>query len=168
MALNGSFTFHGVDLAGAFARVTNVSGGKDGWSVQMSIWATAADAPIDGQPGTGVPALQTIVFSAPYVAGEPALVTAYNTAITLPEFEAMNSDEPNKRISRLEFFQRFTAAERATLYSAAKTNVQIEDYLEQAKIASYIDLSRPDTIGGVQSLETAGIIGAGRAAVILA
>ena len=70
-------------------------------------------------------------------------------------------------ITKLEYMNRFHDDELATLYTAAKANVQIEIWLEKFKLAEFIDLPDARTIAGVQALEAAGIIGTGRAAEIL-
>jgi hypothetical protein len=72
-----------------------------------------------------------------------------------------------KRITRLAFRNRFTAAERIALYTAAANNAMLRAYLDDVGAATYIDLSASSTIEGVQALEAAAIIGAGRAAEIL-
>lgn len=81
-------------------------------------------------------------------------------------------------ITTLAFRNRFTAAEKITLeiagldnpaatmpqrQQAAALRVNQMDVLN----ATFIDLSRADTRAGVLSLQAAGIIGAGRATVIL-
>lgn len=71
-------------------------------------------------------------------------------------------------ITRLEFMQRFTQVERLTIRTAAKQNTAIEDMLNMVEIATYINVTRPDTVGGVRALEAAGLIGPGRADEILA
>ena len=48
---------------------------------------------------------------------------------------------------------------------SAITNVAIKVYLDD--VATFIDLSRADTIAGVNALETAGILADGRANEIL-
>jgi hypothetical protein len=63
---------------------------------------------------------------------------------------------------------RFTDSELATIYTAAKTVVSVEIWLEKFKLASEINLDDPYTIGGLQAMEAAGLIGVGRAAEILA
>ncbi len=70
-------------------------------------------------------------------------------------------------LTRLAFRNRFTPAEKVALYTAAASNVQIKIYLDDLAAATFIDVERPDTIAGVQALEAATIIGAGRAAEIL-
>jgi hypothetical protein len=71
-------------------------------------------------------------------------------------------------ISKLDYMDRFTDAELAGIYTAAKQFVQIEVWLEKFKLATHIDLDDPRTVSGVHSLEAAGLIGQGRAAEILA
>jgi hypothetical protein len=47
-------------------------------------------------------------------------------------------------------------------------NAVVDYYWQQLILASFVDLSDPDTIAGVQALESLGLIPAGRAAEILA
>lgn len=46
-------------------------------------------------------------------------------------------------------------------------SAMLRAYLADVAAASFIDLARPDTRAGVQVLETAGLLAAGRAAEIL-
>lgn len=64
--------------------------------------------------------------------------------------------------------RRFTDAELAVIYAAAKDSVGIEIWLEKFRLASEVDFGDQDTIGGLQAMEAAGLIGPGRAAEILA
>lgn len=75
--------------------------------------------------------------------------------------------EPVRRISKLKFRNRFTGAEKLALYTAAEASVQLRVYLDDLAAAEFVDLDYPATVAGVQALEQAGIIGAGRAAEIL-
>lgn len=85
---------------------------------------------------------------------------------------------PDRRITRLAFRSRFTAAEKVTLEIASLDNPQatmaqrqqaasLRVYLADVDAANWIDLDRPDTRAGVQSLQAAGLLAAGRAAAIL-
>lgn len=75
---------------------------------------------------------------------------------------------PTKRLlTRLAFRNRFTTNEKIALYTAAESNVHLKVYLDDVNAATYIDLTLPETIAGVQLLEAAGIIGSGRANEIL-
>lgn len=88
----------------------------------------------------------------------------------------MTADEiaaarPLRRITQLAFLTRFTDAEAIGIDLASQgTTVQAAAMRRhQAKVsaASHIDLDRADTRAGVQALEAAGLLGAGRAAEIL-
>jgi hypothetical protein len=81
-------------------------------------------------------------------------------------------------ITPLAFRNRFTQAEKVTIeiacldvptaaMSARQQAAALRVSQADTAAASYIDLSRADTRAGVQALQTAGIIAAGRAAVIL-
>jgi hypothetical protein len=70
-------------------------------------------------------------------------------------------------ITKLAFRNRFTDAEKAKLYVAAKTAPAVQAYLDDVMAANFIDLSRPDTVAAVRQLETMKIIGVGRADEIL-
>jgi hypothetical protein len=70
-------------------------------------------------------------------------------------------------ITKLMFMNRFTTDELTAIYTAAKTTILVEIWLEKFKLASEIDLNNPDTINGIQSLEAASLILAGRASEIL-
>lgn len=76
--------------------------------------------------------------------------------------------KPADRIlTKLQYMNRFTDTELATIYTVAKTNVAVEIWLEKFKLSSEINLDDPRTVGGVQALEQFGLIGTGRAAEIL-
>lgn len=74
---------------------------------------------------------------------------------------------PKRIITKLEYMNRFTDTELATIYTMAKTSIAIEIWLEKFKLASDINLDDTRVIGGLQALEQFGLIGAGRAAEIL-
>jgi len=70
-------------------------------------------------------------------------------------------------LSKLEYMNRFTDAELAAIYTAAKTSVQIEVWLEKFKLSGQINLEDDRTINGVNVLEYELLIETGRAAEIL-
>ena len=83
-----------------------------------------------------------------------------------------------RHITKLAFRNRFTQAEKAMLEIAALDNpaapmqqraqaAGLRASMKDQEVAQYIDLSRPETRAGVQALEAAGLLAAGRAAVIL-
>lgn len=82
------------------------------------------------------------------------------------------------RVTRLAFRNRFTLAEKTALELAALDNpsapmpervqaATLRAYLADVVAATFIDLARPDTRAGVQMLEAAGLLAAGRALEIL-
>ena len=85
---------------------------------------------------------------------------------------------PSRRITRLAFRNRFTTAEKVALEIAALDNpaapmparaqaAALRANQADLSAATYVDLDRPDTRAGVQILEAAGLLAAGRALVIL-
>ena len=75
---------------------------------------------------------------------------------------------PVDQMDKVDFVRLFTQPERITIRQAAKVNPQVEDYQYMLDQASVVRLSDPDIQAGVPALEAAGLIGAGRAAKILA
>lgn len=82
------------------------------------------------------------------------------------------------RVTRLAFRNRFTQSEKVALEMAALDNpsapmpervqaATLRAYLADVVAATFIDLARPDTRAGVQMLEAAGLLAAGRALEIL-
>lgn len=78
--------------------------------------------------------------------------------------EAVNFELP---ISQVDYARRFTATERQAIYTAAKTNAAVEDFWNMLLLAKNgVHLSAPEVMGGLILFEQAGLIGAGRAAII--
>jgi hypothetical protein len=71
-------------------------------------------------------------------------------------------------ISKREFLKRFTPAEYAAIKTAAAADATLDWYWQQFLLAEFIHMVDPDTVGGINFLETAGLIAPGRAAEILA
>lgn len=76
---------------------------------------------------------------------------------------------PKMTITRLAFRNRFTLAEKAALYTAAASpqGLPIKIYLDDLSAATFIDLSRQDTIVGIQTLAAIGVLTNARAQEIL-
>jgi hypothetical protein len=83
-----------------------------------------------------------------------------------------------RHITKLAFRNRFTQAEKAMIEIASLDSpvapmqrraqaAGLRASMKDQEVAQYIDLSRPETRAGVQQLEAAGLLAAGRAAVIL-
>lgn len=95
----------------------------------------------------------------------------FTAPVVLPE-------SPPSRVTRLAFRNRFSTSELVALEiasiddpGAAAPQRQLAATLRvmQANLqaATFIDLQRPDTRAGVEQLEAAGLLAAGRAAAIL-
>jgi len=86
--------------------------------------------------------------------------------------------QPATQVTRLAFRNRFTAAEKVALEMASLDNpagtmaqrqqaATMRAYMADVNAATFIDLDRDDTRAGVQALEAAGLLAAGRALEIL-
>lgn len=73
-----------------------------------------------------------------------------------------------RTLTKLEYMDRFTDLELAGIYTAAKTVVQVEIWLEKFKLATEVNLDDPRTLAGLQAMESAGLLGVGRSAEIAA
>jgi len=89
-----------------------------------------------------------------------------------PETETFSTPDPvstpRLRLTKREFRNQFTAAEKQAIYTAAETSVYIRIFLDDLMAAEYIDVDSAETIGGVQALESDTLIASGRSAEILA
>lgn len=76
-----------------------------------------------------------------------------------------------RRITRLAFLSRFADAEAVAIdlasIGATPQAAGMRRYMSKVSAATYIDLDRADTRAGVQALEAAGVLAAGRALQIL-
>lgn len=72
------------------------------------------------------------------------------------------------KLTHRQFLKRLTGKEFKAIRQAAKNNPDVDMFLYLFERAQEIDMADPDTVAGVQMLEAAGIINAGRAAEILA
>lgn len=74
---------------------------------------------------------------------------------------------PN-RITRLQFLSRFTDAEMQAVIAASDQSPALRAALMKWQTADGIVLTDPATVAGVEALEIAGLLSAGRAAEVLA
>lgn len=74
---------------------------------------------------------------------------------------------PTPSIAKLDFMRRFTNAELAGILVTAQSVPLIAVYIKKLDAAISISLEDPDTIAGVQALESGGLLAAGRAVEIL-
>ena len=95
------------------------------------------------------------------------IVTTFPNGSTARELRFEPAAVPVRVITKLAYMSRFTDTELAGIYTAAKSVVQVEIWLEKFKLASEINLDDPATASGLQTMEAAGLIACGRAAAIL-
>lgn len=74
---------------------------------------------------------------------------------------------PAKVITKLAFMNRFTMEELAAIYTAAKTEVLVEVFLDKLKLAEHVDVTDPHTIGGLQALAASGLLTEARVQAVL-
>lgn len=97
---------------------------------------------------------------------------------TLDQWIAANPVNESTRITVLAFRNRFTQQEKVAMDLASIDNpaatmqqrtlaASLRVAQADLNVATYVDTSRPDTIAGIQALETYGILGTGRANAIL-
>lgn len=73
-----------------------------------------------------------------------------------------------RRLTHKGFSDRFTDAEMQDLLAACQANAALNAWWEKFKLARDINLDDPATKAGVQALEIAGLLSAGRAEEVLA
>jgi hypothetical protein len=81
-----------------------------------------------------------------------ALISAEQAA------QAPPAPAPQKVITKLAFMNRFTMEELAAVYTAAKTQVIVEVFLDKLKIAEEVNLADTQTISGLQALAASGLL----------
>lgn len=79
----------------------------------------------------------------------------------------MSPPAATRKLSKLEYMSRFSDAELAGIYTAAKTVVAVEVWLDKFRLAGEVDLDDARTGAGLGALEGAGLLAIGRAEEIL-
>lgn len=105
---------------------------------------------------------QAIADHCASVVGGTARLLADDERVEFPQPEIQREVQ----LTKLQFLRRFTTAERIAI--RASTNPVIVDFMQLLDLALDVRLDDPDTVTGVQYLESLTLIGAGRAAEILA
>ncbi len=67
-------------------------------------------------------------------------------------------------LSRLDFRNRFTQTEKARIYAAAESVIDVRIWLDDLAVSEEVDTENPQTIGAIQALEAAGLLDPGRTA----
>jgi hypothetical protein len=72
-------------------------------------------------------------------------------------------------LAPVAYLKRFTQPERIAIRAAATANPAVNDYVQLLNaVTDVVHLDDPDTVAGLNALETAGLIGVGRSAAIRA
>lgn len=99
----------------------------------------------------------------------PVVGWVFNGSILVPG--EGQSGTPSRKISKLKFLERFTDTELATIegFSAGTSGYAfaVRVALRKQAVATYIDLSLPATISGVNNLVALGLLTSDRASIIL-
>ncbi len=77
------------------------------------------------------------------------------------------SEKPSTIVSKIDFRKSFTNDELIAIYTAAKTDVQVEIWLDGFKLDVQVDLSEPSVLVGLEFLESKALLASGRAREIL-
>ena len=70
-------------------------------------------------------------------------------------------------LTKLAFMNRFTMEELAAIYTAAKTEVMVEVFLDKLKLAEHVDVTDPQTRAGLQALAASGLLTEARVQEVL-
>lgn len=125
-----------------------------------------SDAEIPGRQTSVIPPAhgpKTVGEPYPNFTGIEWVLVDYFEPVTPPA-----PPQPKTPISVLAFRSRFSDQEKVAIYTAAKSSVEVQIWLDDLMAASDVRTDDPRTVAGVEALEAAGLIGAGRAAEILA
>ena len=102
------------------------------------------------------------------------IVISPNTSVALSTFGSMApfgwtppAEPATTLINPFAFRNRFTTTERQAIITAGRSNSAVQDVYDGLLAAIQVDVSDPVTIAGIQALEAAGVLGAGRAAQVL-
>ena len=102
---------------------------------------------------------------------QAGMVKQADGSYAMPEPAAENASPsgqpPSTPITRLAFMNRFTMEELLAVYTAAKTEVMVEVFLDKLKLAEHVDVTDPQTIAGLQALAASGLLTEARVQEVL-
>lgn len=106
-----------------------------------------------------------------WIEGQPVHGQLYrmveNGSVILESYWAEPSAVQQTKITKLAFRNRFTFAEKVAIETAAETDPVVRVLLKDQEAATFIDLSRQDTLDGVQLLASKALLTPERAEAIL-
>lgn len=123
---------------------------------------------VDREPSTFSPSAHRVLSNGKHLIG--VLESDYSA-----NFLRMNSYNPVPimsfvgpfRFKTLSFRSLFTDEEKASIYDKSRTDGLAASFLDELKIAEYIDLEDIRTINGIQYLRSVGVLTSSRANEIL-
>lgn len=89
-------------------------------------------------------------------------------AVADPAPEPVGETAPRRVVTRLEFRNRFSLAEKTLIYSAAQSDVRIRIFLDDLMASEEVDLDHASTKTGLALLAEAGLLTTARMREILA
>lgn len=102
---------------------------------------------------------------------EAGMVKQPDDSYAFPEPAAENASPPANTpalpLTKLAFMNRFTLDELAAIYTAAKTEVMVEVFLDKFKLAEHVDVTDAHTVAGLQTLAANGLLTAARVQELL-
>ena len=105
-----------------------------------------------------------VIDGYPNKTDEDVLTTLKSEQETRAAAQAANAVKVH---TRLDFMNRFSMEELAGIYTAAKSEVLVEVFLDKLKLAEHVDLADPNTVAGVNALAASGLLTEARAGEIL-
>ncbi len=105
------------------------------------------------------------------VSVQAGMVKQADGSFALPESAPENALAatltPATPLTKLAFMNRFTMEELAAIYTAAKTEVMVEVFLDKLKLAEHVDVTDPQTVAGLQALAASGLLTEARVQEVL-
>ena len=167
-SFNSKLRLHCTNVVALWAADPEISEGQKAWGIAnlMSLPASLDEFLTIRVQSRGVSFESSDEDWAAAVAAECFVAYSVRSAeYTLGEPQTVSTNPLH--ITRYAFRERFTAAEKIAIYTAAKTVPSIQIYLDDVNASTYIDLARAATRAGVQALEGAGLLAPGRALAII-
>jgi hypothetical protein len=109
-----------------------------------------------------------LVDNNPNISDEQFMVAVVEAQRLAAEVVPPAQPQTSAQLTRLAFMNRFTVTELAAIYTAAKTEVLLEVFLDKLRLAEFVDTSDSNTVAGVNALAAAGLLASDRVSEILA
>lgn len=124
-------------------------------------WATLSDVDAVLAQREAIRRSSSVAEAAVDALADVASVQAFSWSVDVPVAAP-------RRLTQIQFASRFSETELQAIIAATTGNAALRAFWEKFRMAQEVNLDDPATQAGVQALEIAGLIGTGRAAVVLA